>query len=101
MGGCQFALQRGDNVLWAFDAFNKVFFLKVEPNKIAVRKGDTRTVKITDGSTGVVVPGAVIGGVTTDAKGEAVLTFAEKGIFTLKAERADSIRSNALYVVVG
>ena len=101
VGGCQQEVKAGDNVLWAFDAFNKVYFLKVTPNKLIVKKGSTHTVTVTDGTSGVPVPNAVIDGVTTDASGEAALTFPKKGVFEYKATRADSLRSNALYVVVG
>lgn len=54
MGGCQQQIKQGDQVLWAFDAFNKQYFLKVEPKVIAAKKGGSKTVKVTDGSTGVV-----------------------------------------------
>ena len=88
-------------MLWAFDAFNKKYFLKVTPSALAVTKGSQRTVKVTDGSTGVPIEGAVIDGVTTDANGDAKLTFREIGVFKFKAERSDAIRSNALVVAVG
>ena len=87
-------------MLWAFDTFNKSYFLKVTPNVLAVKKGGSRTVTVTDGTTGVAIAGAVIDGVTTDADGKATLTFPKAGAFTYKAERSDSIRSNALAVVV-
>ena len=101
MGGCQAKVNTGDKVLWAFDAFNKKYFLKVTPSALAVTKGSQRTVKVTDGSTGVAIAGAVIDGVTTDANGDATLTFGEIGVFKFKAERSDAIRSNALVVAVG
>lgn len=101
VGGCQAEVKPGDEVLWAFDAFNKNAFLKVEPRAITAKKGQTKTVTVTDGSTGTAVQGAVIDGVTTDANGKAVLTFPKRGVFTYKATKADAIRSNALVVLVG
>lgn len=100
MGGCQQEVQPGDQVLWAFDAFSKSYFLKVTPNVIAVKKGESKTVTVTDGTTGVPIGNATIDGVTTDANGKATLVFPKSGAFEYKAERSDSIRSNALYVVV-
>lgn len=90
----------GDNVLWAFDAFSKTYFLKVTPDVLAVKKGSSRTITVTDASTGVAVEGAVISGVTTDRDGKASLTFPKSGVFKFKATRDDSLRSNALRVVV-
>lgn len=100
VGGCQFKLKPGDQVLWAFDAFSKTAFLKVEPSAITAKKGQTKTVTVTDGKTGAPAQGAVINGVTTDANGKAILTFPKPGVFTYKATRSDAIRSNALLVVV-
>lgn len=101
VSGCQAEVQPGDQILWAFDAFNKNAFLKVEPHAIAAKKGETKTVTITDGQTGAPVQGALIDGVTTDANGKAVLTFPKRGVFKYKATKSDAIRSNALVVVVG
>ncbi|KAI4121692.1 MAG: hypothetical protein LQ338_006223 [Usnochroma carphineum] len=100
VGGCQQEVKPGDNVLWAFDAFNKQHFLKVEPEVLVVKKGGSKVVTVTDGSTGVTIQGAVINGVTTDANGKATLTFPKAGAFQYKATRDDSLRSNALRVVV-
>lgn len=100
VGGCQFEVKPGDDVLWAFDAFNKVSFLKVTPSEITTKKGQTQTVTVTDGSTGAPAQGALIDGVTTDANGKATLTFPKRGVFEYKATRTDSLRSNALLVAV-
>jgi len=100
VGGCQFETKTGDHVLWAFDAFNKVYFLKVEPEAAVVKVGGSLTVTVTDGMTGVVVPGAEIDGVATNAAGMATLKFAKVGVFQFKATRSDSLRSNALIVAV-
>lgn len=99
-GGCQTAVAAGDDVLWAFDAFNKVYFLKATVSAAETTLGSPVTVTVTDGSSGVAVPGAQIGNVVTDANGKAVLLFTKKGAFSLKASRSDSIRSNAVIVTV-
>jgi hypothetical protein len=44
--------------------------------------------------------GATVGGAQTDAAGTAAVTFPSSGLVRLKAERAGSIRSNALLVCV-
>ncbi|KAG7009657.1 hypothetical protein G7Y79_00002g007720 [Physcia stellaris] len=100
VGGCQYEVKSGDRVLWAFDAFNKSHFLKVQPELLVVREGSSRVVTVTDGATGAPIQGAVIDGVVTDKSGKATLTFSKVGAFEYKAMRDDSIRSNALGVVV-
>lgn len=100
MGGCQFEVKAGDEVLWAFDAFNKEAFLKVEPSALKVKRGGSRSVSVTDGKTGKAVQGAVIGGVTTDGNGKAMLRFENQGTFRYKATREGAVRSNVLVVVV-
>ncbi|CAF9914429.1 MAG: hypothetical protein ALECFALPRED_009591 [Alectoria fallacina] len=101
VGGCQQEVAPGQDVLWAFNAFNKNYFLKVTPNTIVeATVGSSHVVTVTDGMTGVPIEGALIDGVLTDASGDATLTFPKAGVFEFKAERSDSIRSNALYVAV-
>lgn len=96
-GGCQFEVTTGQDVLWAFDAFNKVHFLKlVAPTTASV--GVPFTVTVTDGSSGVPVSGATVGGVTTNQAGVATVTINTPGVTVLKAESADSIRSNGVDV---
>ena len=74
--------------------------MKVTPNEIVAKKGSSHVVTVTDGSTGVPVPNAIIDGVTTAADGTATLRFPNIGAFEYKATRSDSLRSNALYVAV-
>ncbi|KAI9887439.1 MAG: hypothetical protein M1823_000776 [Watsoniomyces obsoletus] len=103
VGGCQFQTQPGDEILFAFDAFNKENFLKLapdEPDRVATNT--PFTVTVTNGQDGTPIEGATVGGQTTDANGQATLTFSHPGKYVLKAERSDSIRSNAITVhVVG
>ncbi len=100
VGGCQQEVKAGDNVVWAFDAFNKTYFLKVTPDLLLVNKGSSKEITVTDGSTGAAIQGAIIGGLTTDADGKATLVFTKTGIFQFKATRADFWRSNAVRVIV-
>lgn len=107
-GPCQIEVGPADQVVWAFDAIPKNAFLKVEPWKIIVKKGRTKTVTVTnekritvdDPKNGAPAEGALIDGVTTDANGKAVLKFPKRGVFRYKATRSDAIRSNALVVIV-
>lgn len=105
VGGCQQRIHLGDDVLFAFDAFNKQHFLKLTGPHVA-RTGQPISVTVTDGQNGQPIPGATVGpinntaSVTTDASGRADVTFQNQGLKGLKAERTDSIRSNALRVLV-
>jgi hypothetical protein len=98
VGGCQQIVHPGEEVLWAFNAFEKSHFLKLKKAKHAAPD----TVLVTDGSTGQPIEGATVGpvnntaGVTTNAQGEATLSFAHPGKYRVKASRSDSLRSNAL-----
>lgn len=105
VGGCQQRVRSGDEVLFAFDAFSKQHFLKMTGRHVA-KIGRQITVAVRDGQTGQPIAGATVGPIgntgtsTTNAKGEAQVTFRTRGVKRLKAERPDSIRSNALTVVV-
>lgn len=100
VGGCQYEVKAGDSVLWAYNAFNMVYFLKVTPDEIVGKVGSSHVVTVTDGMTGVPVAGALFDGVSTGADGSATLVLGKKGVFEYKATRSDSLRSNALYVAV-
>jgi len=100
VGGCHQRIASGDQVLFAFDAFNKKYFLKlIGPTTTTV--GVPITVTVIDGTTNTPAPGARVEGRQTDSRGQATLIFTSPGIRDLKAERdADSIRSNSLRVNV-
>ena len=112
VGGCQFELKPGDEVLWAFDAFfpdvstfpafKLKVPLKVEPSTITAKLGETRTVKVVDGTTKAPVEGALIDGVLTDKNGKATIRkyTGKKGVYKLKATKKNAIRSNTLTVVI-
>jgi hypothetical protein len=97
VGGCQQEVNKGEEVLWAWNAFEVSHFLKLKK-----AKHSADTVIVTDGLTGEPIEGATVGpvnngpGVTTNAQGEATLSFTTPGKHRVKAERSDSIRSNSL-----
>ena len=97
-GGCQTRVNQGDEVIWIFDAFSKAHILKLT-GPGAATTGAPVTVSVTDGGAAP-VPGATVGGVATGADGKATLSFADAGIYRLKAERADSVRSNSISVCI-
>jgi len=100
VGGCQFAVSPGDDVLWAYDFFSKTHLLKLTgPTTASV--GGTITVNVVDGQNGTPMAGATVGGATTDAAGNARVTLTTPGLQRLKAEEPSSVRSNALVVAVG
>lgn len=105
VGGCQQRVRFGDQVLFAFDAFSKQHFLKLTGPRVGTA-GRPITVTATDAQNGQPISGAAVGPInntaiaTTDANGKAQVTFQTSGLKGLKAARADSIRSNALRVVI-
>jgi hypothetical protein len=112
VGGCQFQLAPGSEVLWAYNYFNLKHLLNLSgPSNVTA--GIPFTVHVTDGQTGEPIPGAAIGelanGVTntgsssptTNAAGNATVTLTQAGTVTLKATQVESVRSNGLTVNVG
>jgi hypothetical protein len=111
VGGCQIALAPGNEVLWAYNYFNLKHLLRLS-GPLSVDADASLTVHVVDAQSGVAISGASIGddiaGVTTpisgsaitDANGNATLTLAHTGAVTLKATRAESVRSNGLVVCV-
>lgn len=98
-GGCQTKVNQGDEVLWIFDAFSKSHVLKLAGPSAATTSAPM-TVDVTDGGDGSPQAGASVAGAQTGADGKATLSFADAGVYRLKAERADSVRSNALTLCV-
>jgi hypothetical protein len=96
-GGCQVKLNQGDEALYAFDAFSKSAILRLAgPGTATV--GQPVNVTVTDTQSGSPAANASVHGATTGADGVATVTFGQEGIYRLKAERSDAIRSNALVV---
>ncbi len=111
VGGCQIALAPGSEVLWAYNYFNLTHLLSLS-GPSAVNAGTPFVVHVADGHSGEAIADATIGevnaGVTTalasdsvtDSSGNATISLAQAGSVTLKATRADSVRSNGLTVCV-
>lgn len=89
----------GQNVLWAFDAFNVAHFLKASAPSTAQRNKPV-VISVVDGSTGAPIQGATVDGVLTDANGHASVTFTTAGQKTFKATLPGSLRSNAVTIQV-
>ncbi|KAH8163950.1 hypothetical protein CIB48_g4295 [Xylaria polymorpha] len=101
-GGCQFEVGTGDETLFAFDAFNKDAFLKVEPEFAVAEagKGVVR-VTVTDAVTGDAQAGVAFGGGVTDANGSVTIPIPHNpGCYRFKATRPGALRSNAFYLTV-
>jgi len=91
-------VKQGDNVLFAFDAFNKKHILKLETSNYMSKIGSLIAVKVTDALTNQPIEGAIVGNQLTNTNGFATLVFNSFGMQILKAEREDSIRSNAIVI---
>jgi hypothetical protein len=98
-GGCQKRVLAGQDVLWAGIPFSVSIPLKLSGPASALT-GQPVQVQVTDGSNGNPQDGATVGGATTGSDGRATLTFPEEGIYRLKAEKADTIRSNTVVLCV-
>jgi hypothetical protein len=107
ISNCQERVHFGDQLLFALIPPDRGFrgFLKLTGPGIA-RAGRPITVTVTQGQTGKPIEGATVGpvdnaaGATTDANGQARVTFQHSGLKGLKAELPDAIRSNRLGVLV-
>jgi hypothetical protein len=98
-GGCQKRVFAGQDVLWAGIPFSVSIPLKLTGPDSAVT-GHPVQVEVTDGSNGAAQDGATVHGATTGPDGRATLTFADEGIYRLKAEKPDTIRSNTVVLCV-
>jgi hypothetical protein len=111
VGGCQFQLAPGSEVLWAYNYFNLHHLLSLS-GPTSVDAGTPFTVHVVDGQTGQPVEKASIGEVvdgvantipgspTTDAAGNTTIVLAHAGTVALKATEPESVRSNALTICV-
>jgi hypothetical protein len=100
VGGCQRIVQKGEEVLWAYDFFSKKHLLRAA-GKSKAHAGATYKVTVTDTQNGdAPVKGARVGGKKTNAKGVATLRFKTPGTKRVKATKSDSVRSNQLTVKV-
>ena len=99
VGGCQQEVKLNDDILFAFNAFNAVHFLKLTGPETA-NVGSPVLLTVTDGQTGSPVAGADVNGDISDANGHVSVTFAQVGLQKVKATKSDSIRSNQLSILV-
>jgi hypothetical protein len=102
VGGCQQRVTAGQEVLWA-----RISFLATDPivplelrGPGSARTGEPVNMQVVDGDTGAPQAGATVNGSPTGSDGVATLTFADKGIYRLKAERAGEVRSNTVVLCV-
>ena len=94
-GGCQTRLTQGDDVVWVFDAFSKSAVLRLAgPGTATV--GQPVNVQVTDTQSAQPAANASVHGATTGSDGVATLTFNEEGVYRLKADRSDAVRSNTV-----
>jgi hypothetical protein len=98
-GGCQKRILAGQDILWAGIPFSVDTPLKLTGPDSAVT-GQPVVVQVTDGSNDEPQSGATVGGATTGPDGRAALTFPDEGIYRLKAEKPDTIRSNSVVLCV-
>lgn len=97
-GVCHTALTAGDDVLLAVATGSETVLKLAGP--ATAERGQPVQVTVTNASTGAPVPGASVGGSTTDATGHASVTFDQTGDQALKATGPNAIRSNAAHVCV-
>ena len=101
LGGCSQSVKQGDDVLFAHSDFSQSKVLRLSgPSTATTGQSVTVQAEEFDGFNGTPASGASVGGATTGADGSATLSFPEKGIYRLKAERADAVRSNAVVLCV-
>lgn len=99
LGGCQARVVAGQDVLWAAVPFSVSVPLKLTgPGSATV--GEPVSLRVTDGQTGAPQAGAGVAGSSTGADGAATVSFAQKGIYRLKAEKPGTIRSNTVVLCV-
>ena len=99
VGGCQQQVAAGDDVIFGYDFFSKAHLLKLT-GPVRAATGEPVWVTVTDGQGGTPLEGATVGGRTTGADGSTSLSYATPGLYPLKAERPDSLRSNAHTVCI-
>jgi hypothetical protein len=99
VGGCQQRVHQNDEVVWAFDAFSKAHALHLTGPDSA-KTGAPVAMRVTDSANGTPIAGASVGGATTGGDGVATFKLDQPGVYNVKAERADSVRSNRVVLCV-
>ncbi len=100
VGGCQFRMNAGDEVLWAYDAYARQQGVLSLSGPGSTQPGVPVDVRVTKARAGSPVAGAEIGSQITDADGISQLTFAEPGLYRIKAEHPQYVRSRSLRICV-
>jgi Domain of unknown function (DUF4430) len=98
VGMCQFRVQPGDRILFARMTGSETILQLAGPSTVST--GAPATYTVTDAASGAPLAGATVGGQLTGADGKAMATFDSPGTRTLKATRANSIRSNGVVTCV-
>jgi len=99
LGGCQKRVAAGQEVLWARVSFTGPTMIPLELRGPGVATtGQPVNVQVVDGESGAPQAGATVQGSATGSDGVATVTFADAGVYRLKAEKPGAIRSNALVV---
>jgi hypothetical protein len=99
VGGCQYQVGAGDEILWADQEFGDAL-LRLRGSGRKTRVGKLYRLKVVDTETGKPVAGARVAGRKTNAKGIARLRFKTRGVKRLKAHHAHAVRSNQIRVKV-
>jgi hypothetical protein len=98
VGMCQFRVQPGDRILFARMTGSETILQLAGPSSVST--GQPATYTVTDGASGAPIAGAAVAGQVTGADGKATATFAAAGTQTVKATRANAVRSNAVSTCV-
>ena len=98
-GGCQQRVRQGDDVLWGYSPFSDDRALRLSGPTTATT-GQPVQVRVTSGASPGGDAGAQVGGATTDPDGRATLTFSQPGVYRLKAEKENAVRSNSVVLCV-
>jgi hypothetical protein len=99
-GGCRSQLAEGNEILWAYNAFNAVAFLDIQPRVANLKPMMSVVFRVTNGMNGKPVAGASVNGVLTDQYGIVTYHATTLGNFRIKATKGDSIRSPVAVVDV-
>ena len=99
VGGCGQRVAQGDDVVFAYEDFASSPLLRLS-GPASATTGESVSFKAVDGQDGSPQAGATVAGAVTGADGAATVSFADEGIYRLKAERAGAIRSNAVVLCV-
>jgi hypothetical protein len=99
IGGCGQHVTQGDDVVFAYEDFESSPLLRLT-GPGAAATGESVSFKVVDGLTAAPQAGVTVGGATTGADGTATLSFPQRGIYRLKADKPGAIRSNTVVLCV-